>query len=233
MSVLPQTHSLTIQVQARDLHKSVVGPGGNLRILEGLDLQVMAGEAVAILGTSGSGKSTLLGLLAGLDEVTRGEVRLFGQSLDGLDEDARARLRAGQVGFVFQNFQLLSTLTALENILLPLELLGGAKPRQQAALALAQVGLSQRADHYPRQLSGGEQQRIAIARAIAAGPRILFADEPTGNLDQHTGNQVIELLLSLRHEIGVALVLVTHDAALAERCDRRLLLDRGRLEALV
>jgi putative ABC transport system ATP-binding protein len=219
-------------VQARDLHKTVIGPGGSLTILAGLELRVTAGEAVAILGASGSGKSTLLGLLAGLDQATRGEVHLFGQSLNGLDEDARARLRAGQVGFVFQNFQLLPTLTALENILLPLELIGAANPKQQAAQALAQVGLGQRSEHYPRQLSGGEQQRIAIARAIAAGPRILFADEPTGNLDQHTGSQIIELLLSLRREIGVALILVTHDAALAEQCDRRLLLDQGRLEAL-
>ena len=227
---LPEAH--TIQVQARDLYKSVVGPGGSLSILEGLDLQVMAGEAVAILGASGSGKSTLLGLLAGLDQATQGEVHLFGQSLEGLDEDARARLRAGQVGFVFQNFQLLPTLTALENILLPLELVGTDNPQQQALQALDQVGLSKRAEHYPRQLSGGEQQRIAIARAIASGPKILFADEPTGNLDQHTGAQIIELLLSLRKQIGVALILVTHDAALAERCDRRLLLDQGRLEPL-
>ena len=230
MSGLPATHS--IQVQARDLHKTVSGPGGNLTILAGLELRVMAGEAVAILGASGSGKSTLLGLLAGLDQATRGEVCLFGQSLDGLDEDARARLRAGQVGFVFQNFQLLPTLTALENILLPLELIGETNPKQQARRALDQVGLALRSNHYPRQLSGGEQQRIAIARAIAAGPRILFADEPTGNLDQHTGSQIIELLLSLRRETGVALILVTHDAALAEQCDRRLLLDQGRLEAL-
>jgi putative ABC transport system ATP-binding protein len=227
-----RSQALTIQVQARNLDKSVVGPGGSLTILEGLDLQVMAGEAVAILGASGSGKSTLLGLLAGLDQATGGEVLLFGQSLDGLDEDARARLRAGQVGFVFQNFQLLSTLTALENILLPLELIGEANPKQQALQALDQVGLGKRADHYPRQLSGGEQQRIAIARAIASGPRILFADEPTGNLDTHTGAQIIQLLLSLRREIDVALVLVTHDAVLADQCDRRLLLDQGRLETL-
>jgi len=230
MTALPETPS--IQVQARDLHKSVVGPGGNLSILAGLDLQVAAGEAVAILGASGSGKSTLLGLLAGLDQASRGEVHLFGQNLVRLDEDARARLRAGQVGFVFQNFQLLPTLTALENILLPLELIGTQTAQQQARQALDQVGLGQRADHYPRQLSGGEQQRVAIARAIAARPRLLFADEPTGNLDQHTGAQVIELLLSLRRKIGVALILVTHDAALAERCDRRLLLDQGRLEPL-
>jgi putative ABC transport system ATP-binding protein len=220
------------QVLARELHKSVLGPGGELTILNNLELSVQAREAVAILGASGSGKSTLLGLLAGLDQATRGEVLLFGENLGALDEDARARLRAGQVGFVFQNFQLLPTLTAMENVLLPLELIGADDPRQQAQDALAQVGLTQRAAHYPRQLSGGEQQRIAIARAIAPRPKVLFADEPTGNLDQHTGAQIIDLLLSLRERIGVALILVTHDAALAQRCDRRLLLDQGRLEPL-
>jgi len=235
------------QVIARELHKEVQGPGGLLIILQQLDLEVGAGEAVAILGASGSGKSTLLGLLAGLDQPTRGEVRLLGNNLSGLDEDARAKLRAGRVGFVFQNFQLLPTLTALENILLPLELSRGARTQrlrtkgwngagqeaqQTAQRALAQVGLSGRADHYPRQLSGGEQQRIAIARAIAPGPQVLFADEPTGNLDQTTGAQIIDLLLELRKNIGVALILVTHDPDLAQRCDRRLLLDQGRLSAL-
>ena len=228
----PIPNAEQVQVFAHDLSKTVQGPGGSLTILQQLELTVMAGEAVAILGASGSGKSTLLGLLAGLDQPSRGEVRLFGQSLSGLDEDARARLRAGQVGFVFQNFQLLPTLTALENILLPLELIGRPNPRPQALHALDQVGLTQRADHFPRQLSGGEQQRIAIARAIAAQPKILFADEPTGNLDQHTGAQIIALLLSLRRRIGVALILVTHDPDLAAQCDRRLLLDQGRLEAL-
>lgn len=221
-----------MQVHARDLCKVVTGPTGKLTILEHLDLAVNTGEAVAILGASGSGKSTLLGLLAGLDEATAGEVRLLGESLAGLNEDARAALRAGRVGFVFQNFQLLPTLTALENILLPLELNGNPQPRQDALNALHQVGLTQRADHYPRQLSGGEQQRIAIARAIAPGPKILFADEPTGNLDQVTGAQIIELLLDLREHIDVALILVTHDAELAQQCDRRLLLDQGRLESL-
>ena len=216
--------NLNVQVRASGLGKVVVGPSGNLTILDRLDLAVRAGEAVAVLGASGSGKSTLLGLLAGLDEASSGEVRLFNQSLTGLDEDARAALRAGRVGFVFQNFQLLPTLTALENILLPLELTGRSQARQE------QVGLSQRADHYPRQLSGGEQQRIAIARAIAPRPQILFADEPTGNLDPDTGAQIIQLLLSLRRQIGVALILVTHDADLAGQCDRRLLLLDGRLE---
>ena len=222
--------NLNVQVRASGLGKVVVGPSGNLTILDRLDLAVRAGEAVAVLGASGSGKSTLLGLLAGLDEASSGEVRLFNQSLTGLDEDARAALRAGRVGFVFQNFQLLPTLTALENILLPLELTGRSQARQDALNALEQVGLSQRADHYPRQLSGGEQQRIAIARAIAPRPQILFADEPTGNLDPDTGAQIIQLLLSLRRQIGVALILVTHDADLAGQCDRRLLLLDGRLE---
>ncbi|MDJ0805458.1 MAG: ABC transporter ATP-binding protein [Gammaproteobacteria bacterium] len=223
---------LNIQVQARDLQKVVIGPAGELTILERLDLTVHAGEAVAILGASGSGKSTLLGLLAGLDEATGGEIRLFDQDLRSLDEDARAALRAGQVGFVFQNFQLLPTLTALENILLPLELTGNSQARREGLNALDKVGLAQRADHYPRQLSGGEQQRIAIARAIAPGPKILFADEPTGNLDQETGAQIIQLLLKLRRQIDVALILVTHDAELAQQCDRRLLLDKGCLEAM-
>lgn len=225
-------NNLIPQIQAKALSKVVNGPAGPLTILERLDLAVEPGEAVAILGASGSGKSTLLGLLAGLDVASAGEVRLLGKNLSGLDEDARAALRAGRVGFVFQNFQLLPTLTALENILLPLELNGSPQPHKIAMHALQQVGLTQRADHYPRQLSGGEQQRVAIARAIAPGPAILFADEPTGNLDQTTGAQIIELLLELRRQIDVALILVTHDATLAQRCDRRLQLDQGRLEPL-
>ncbi len=230
--MMATTEHPNLQVKASNLQKIVTGPGGELTILNQLDLAVHAGEAVAILGASGSGKSTLLGLLAGLDEASAGEVRLLGESLSGMDEDSRAALRAGQVGFVFQNFQLLPTLTALENILLPLELNGHPKPRKDAQDALHKVGLTQRADHYPRQLSGGEQQRIAIARAIAPGPKILFADEPTGNLDQTTGAQIIDLLLDLRKAINIALILVTHDAELAQQCDRRLLLDQGRLEAL-
>ena len=199
-------------------------------ILDGLDLQVEAGQAVAILGASGSGKSTLLGVLAGLDQASRGEVRLLGHSLAPLDEDARAGLRAGRVGFVFQSFQLLPNLTALENVLLPLELRDSPNPDATARAALDQVGLAGRADHYPRQLSGGEQQRVAIARAFATRPALLFADEPTGNLDARTGDQVIELLLRLRQELGTTLVLATHDLGLTRRCDRRLLLELGRLE---
>lgn len=219
-------------VAAHGLGKVVQGPGGELIILDHLELSVKAREAVAVLGASGSGKSTLLGLLAGLDDASHGEVRLLGRSLTGLDEDARAALRAGRVGFVFQSFQLLPTLTARENVLLPLELTDHDDPQHAAGEALEQVGLSARADHYPRQLSGGEQQRVAIARAFATGPRVLFADEPTGNLDQATGAHIVDLLLALRQSSGAALVLVTHDPHLAGRCDRRLLLDNGRLEPL-
>jgi putative ABC transport system ATP-binding protein len=217
---------------AKGLSKHVNGPGGRLTILRELNLSVHRGEALAILGASGSGKSTLLGLLAGLDRASSGEVWLCGQSLSGLDEDARAALREGRVGFVFQNFQLLPTLTALENVLLPLELSGVADAGRIGFEALRRVGLTGRSGHYPRQLSGGEQQRTAIARAFAPRPQILFADEPTGNLDQDTGEQVIDLLLDLRRDTGAALVLVTHDARLADRCDRRLLMRGGRLDAL-
>lgn len=216
---------------AEGLGKHVNGPGGRLTILRELDLAVESGEAVAILGASGCGKSTLLGLLAGLDNASSGEVWLCGKTLNGLDEDGRAGLREGQVGFVFQNFQLLPTLTALENVLLPLELSGMSNAKPVADEALARVGLTDRSGHYPRQLSGGEQQRVAIARAFAPSPGILFADEPTGNLDQATGEQVIDLLLDLRRDTGAALVLVTHDPRLAERCDRRLLMRDGHLEA--
>ena len=221
--------------RAEDLAKHVSGPGGRLTILEGLSLDVAPGEAVAIVGASGSGKSTLLGLLAGLDHASTGRVSLCGQPLDGLDEDGRAALRSGRVGFVFQSFQLMPTLTALENVLLPLELGGDhgddrRSPRERAADALVRVGLGERLGHYPRQLSGGEQQRVAIARAFAPGPEILFADEPTGNLDETTGARIIELLFALRADSGAALVLVTHDTALARRCDRRLLMRDGRLE---
>jgi len=222
----------TLPVVARQLAKTVNGPEGKLGILHSVDLSVSAGEAVAVLGASGSGKSTLLGLLAGLDMLSGGSIRLLGEELAELDEDQRAGLRARGVGFVFQNFQLIPTLTALENVLLPLELERRPEPLATAREALERVGLGNRARHYPRQLSGGEQQRVAIARAFAPNPRVLFADEPTGNLDQATGARIIELLLQLRESSGAALVLVTHDAELASRCDRRLLLDQGRLEAL-
>lgn len=191
-----------------------------------------AGEAVAILGASGSGKTTLLGLLAGLDLPSSGSIKLFNTDLSELDEDGRAALRAGRVGFVFQSFQLLPGLTALENIMLALELGDNLREARQIALdTIAQVGLSARADHYPEQLSGGEQQRIAIARAFATRPSILFADEPTGNLDQHTGHQIINLLFSLKEKFNTALVLVTHDIELADRCSHHWLLDEGVLQA--
>ncbi len=226
------TDTREIVSKASGLGKHVTGPGGLLTILRDLDLAVGAGEAVAILGASGSGKSTLLGLLAGLDHASDGEVWLCGENLGELDEDGRASLRSGRVGFVFQNFQLLPTLSALENVLLPLELNGAGDSDRVAADALERVGLTERAGHYPRQLSGGEQQRVAIARAFAPRPGILFADEPTGNLDETTGEHIIDLLLDLRRDSGAALVLVTHDPRLAARCDRRLRMHDGRLEPL-
>lgn len=204
---------------------------GRLDILQQIDLQVSSGEAVAILGASGSGKSTLLGLLAGLDEASAGEVRLFDTPLSSLDEDGRAALRAGKVGFVFQSFQLLSGMTALENVMLPLELAGHKSPEQAAKEALSQAGLAKRLHHYPSQLSGGEQQRVALARAFAPSPKILFADEPTANLDAHTGERVAALLFRLQEQSNTVLILVTHDAMLARGCDRRLYLREGRLEA--
>jgi putative ABC transport system ATP-binding protein len=218
-------------VQAQRLRKQVVGPEVELVILREIDLEVYAGEALAILGASGSGKSTLLGLLAGLDTPSGGSARLFGEDLSTLDEDGRAALRANRVGFVFQSFQLLPGLTALENVMLPLELNGdGRRAAQVAGESLARVGLTERARHYPHQLSGGEQQRVAIARAFAPQPQVLFADEPTGNLDQATGRKVIELLFSLRDAQGAALVLVTHDAELTAWCDRRYRITGGSLE---
>jgi putative ABC transport system ATP-binding protein len=217
-------------VTASGLSKFVDTREGRLDILQQVDLQVAAGEAVAILGASGSGKSTLLGLLAGLDEASGGEACLFGTPLQSLDEDGRAALRAGRVGFVFQSFQLLSGMTALENVMLPLELSSHPAPEAAAKEALAQAGLAQRLHHYPSQLSGGEQQRVALARAFAPGPQVLFADEPTANLDAHTGERVAELLFDLQARSGTVLILVTHDEVLAQRCNRRLHLTEGRLE---
>ncbi len=218
-------------VAALGLGKTVSAPGGPLTILADVSLEIDAGEAVAVLGASGSGKSTLLGLLAGLDLATAGEALLFGTPLGTLDEDQRAALRAGRVGFVFQSFQLLPGMSALENVMLPLELSGHSDARDIALDTLREVGLSARLRHYPSQLSGGEQQRVAIARAFAPHPEVLFADEPTGNLDSTTGARVIELLFQLRQTSGAALVLVTHDDQLAVRCDRRLHLVEGRLRA--
>lgn len=194
-----------------------------------MNLNIKAGERVAIIGVSGSGKSTLLGLLAGLDIPTQGEVQLAGERLDQLDEDGRARVRAGRVGFVFQSFQLLPGLTALENVMLPLELAGFAEPGNEARELLTRVGLGERLAHYPRQLSGGEQQRVAIARAFVVKPAILFADEPTGNLDTATGARVIDLLFDLNKEIRTTLIMVTHDENIASRCERHIHLDAGRI----
>jgi putative ABC transport system ATP-binding protein len=216
-------------VRAVRLCKSIVSGSESLTILDQLDLDIAAGESVAIVGRSGSGKTTLLSLLAGLDTASAGEVWLAGQRLDRLDEDGRARLRAEQVGFVFQSFQLLGGFTALENVMLPAELAGRPQARERAESMLRQVGLDHRLQHYPSQLSGGEQQRVALARAFAAEPRVLFADEPTGNLDAQTGARIAELLFALNRERGTTLVFVTHDEQLASRCARTLRLHDGRL----
>ncbi|EZH81156.1 ABC transporter [Ectopseudomonas composti] len=214
---------------ARNLSKVVSSAEGALTILHDLDLELNKGDSLAIVGSSGSGKSTLLGLLAGLDLPSGGAVLLAGKNLSELDEDQRARLRAEHVGFVFQSFQLLDSLNALENVMLPLELEGHADARQRARALLERVGLGQRLTHYPRQLSGGEQQRVAIARAFAAEPDVLFADEPTGNLDSHTGERISDLLFQLNQERGTTLVLVTHDERLAHRCQRLIRLEAGHL----
>ncbi len=211
------------------MNKYVTSSDASLTILDDLNLAVQHGERVAIVGRSGSGKSTLLGLLAGLDSPSSGKVLIDGTEISRLDEDGRAAVRGRKMGFVFQSFQLLPSLTALENVMLPLQLAGREDARSQAEAALSRVGLEQRLSHYPKQLSGGEQQRVAIARAFAPRPAILFADEPTGNLDADTGQQIIDLLFSLNEEIGTTLILVTHDNALAARCQRRLLLNHGRL----
>jgi putative ABC transport system ATP-binding protein len=216
----------------RDISKvvsSADGAGEKLVILAAIDLEINAGESVAVMGPSGSGKTTLLGILAGLDTPTSGTVALDGNELTTLSEEARARLRGALVGFVFQSFQLLASLTALENVMLPGELRGDADPRAEALALLERVGLRERVHHYPRQLSGGEQQRVAIARAFASRPKVLFADEPTGNLDTVTGARIIELLFELNAAFATTLVLVTHDARLAERCDRIVELDAGRI----
>jgi len=216
-------------IKAENLRKQVPVEGGELEILKGITLEIKSGESVAILGASGSGKSTLLGLLAGLDLPSSGRVVIGDTDLGLLDEDGRALLRGREVGFVFQSFQLLPALTALENVMLPLELKGSKTARQEAGSFLVRVGLAERMGHYPNQLSGGEQQRVAIARAFAARPAILFADEPTGNLDTGTGGKIIDLLFELNREQGTTLVLVTHDRDLAGRCQRRLSLEAGAL----
>ncbi len=214
---------------AHDISKEVSSPEGTLTILADVSFNIRAGESVAVVGPSGAGKSTLLALLAGLDLPTRGYVELNGANLSELDEDGRARLRAESVGFVFQSFHLVPSLNALENIMLPLELAGAEGVRSAALDIVEKVGLSDRWRHYPAQLSGGEKQRVAIARAFATEPAVLFADEPTGNLDSRTGSKIMELMFELNRSSSTTLVLVTHDVSLAERCDRILSLDAGRL----
>jgi putative ABC transport system ATP-binding protein len=216
-------------ITAENLGKSVATVDGNLDILTSVGLAIKPGETLAIVGSSGSGKSTLLGLLAGLDVPTRGKIELAGSSLTELDEDGRALVRARHVGFVFQSFQLLGNLTSMENVMLPLELQGSRNARTPARLMLERVELGHRLNHYPNQLSGGEQQRVALARAFVTNPRILFADEPTGNLDSLTGAHIIDLLFELNREQNTTLVLVTHDPALAGRCGRSIRLEGGRL----
>ncbi len=216
-------------ILAEDLGKVVSTAAGELTILQAISLTVKPGETLAITGESGSGKSTLLGLLAGLDVPTSGRVILAGQDLGALDEEGRADVRARHVGFVFQSFQLLPGLTALENVMLPLELRGDRRAHERAGEFLTRVGLAERFGHYPPQLSGGEQQRVAIARAFACEPDILFADEPTGNLDSHTGEKIADLLFDLNHQSGTTLVLITHEERLAARCARRIQLAAGQL----
>jgi putative ABC transport system ATP-binding protein len=216
-------------IKAQCIVKQLPIGDDSISILDGVNMTIAAGESVAITGASGCGKSTLLGLLAGLDTPSSGQIWLDGQEITSIDEDARAQVRSDLVGFVFQSFQLLPALTALENVMLPLELKGADDPIGVANMYLDKVGLSARLDHYPRQLSGGEQQRVAVARAFASRPSILFADEPTGNLDQKTGEHIVELLFDLNHDAGTTLVLVTHDTALSSRCQRHFRLDEGRL----
>lgn len=227
-SIAPRTHASTA-LHVTGLGKRVMLPTGELVILDDVAFDIATGDTVAIVGASGSGKSTLLSLLAGLDTPSSGRVALDGETLSTLDEDGRARVRGEKVGFVFQNFQLLPSLTALENVMLPLELRGDREVDAPARAILERVGLGQRLAHYPRQLSGGEQQRVALARAFVTRPSLLFADEPTGNLDTHTGQAIIELLFELNAQSGTTLVLVTHDEHLASRCSRLLRLDSGRL----
>ena len=220
-------------IEVRRLTKRVDNGGEPLTILHENSFSVAAGETVAIVGASGSGKSTLLGLLAGLDLPTSGSVSLAGESLSDLDEDARAMLRGRLLGFVFQSFQLLPSLNAIENVMLPLELAGVANARSEAEFWLKRVGLAHRLRHYPKHLSGGEQQRVALARAFAPNPRLVFADEPTGNLDAATGHQIIELMFEINAERGTTMILVTHDEEIAARCGRRLRMHAGEIAEVV
>ncbi|HSC67572.1 MAG TPA: ABC transporter ATP-binding protein [Cellvibrio sp.] len=219
--------SVVAMVQANSVAKQVNTQEGNLAILHPISISINAGESLAITGASGSGKSTLLGILAGLDVPSSGEVILNGHNLTALDEEGRAKVRAGNVGFIFQSFQLLPGLTAHENVMLPLELRGDKLASNKAREFLDRVGLAQRLHHYPQQLSGGEQQRVAIARAFASEPKVLFADEPTGNLDSTTGSRIIELLFELNRAQGTTLILITHEERLAQMCKRRIELAAG------
>jgi len=216
-------------LKAENITKQVSSPEGTLTILAAVDLNIDVGETVAIIGASGAGKSTLLALLAGLDEPTEGRIWLNGAELTSLDEDGRAAVRAQHVGFVFQSFHLVPSLTAIENVMLPLELAGKAGAREAAADVLAKVGLTPRREHYPRQLSGGEQQRVAIARAFVTQPALLFADEPTGNLDSATGERIMDLLFELNRGSRTTLVVVTHDHKIAQRCGRTIRMDAGKV----
>ena len=216
-----------VMVKAVDLCKVVSTSEGQLTILKGINLEIKKSESVAIVGASGSGKTTVLSLLAGLDNPTQGEIFLGGDEITAMDEEQRAHTRGDRVGFVFQTFQLLSSLTALENVMLPAELKKDSQAEQKALRLLQRVGLDHRSHHYPRQLSGGEQQRVAIARAFASSASILFADEPTGNLDSKTGAKIIDLIFELNAEFGTTLVLVTHDSRLADRCDRAIHIASG------
>jgi putative ABC transport system ATP-binding protein len=217
-------------IELEDVHLSLGRGAARVHILKGLSLNVARGESIGLIGPSGSGKSTLLMVLAGLERPDRGVVRVAGSSLEGLDEDALARFRGANIGIVFQSFHLIPTMTALENVAIPLELAGAADAFPRAADELRAVGLKDRLRHYPAQLSGGEQQRVALARALAPNPAILVADEPTGNLDGATGESIVELMFALRRDRGATLVLVTHDTALAARCERTVRVDAGRIE---
>ncbi|TDJ40284.1 MAG: ATP-binding cassette domain-containing protein [Gammaproteobacteria bacterium] len=226
-----QSVDLSVVLEAHQVSKQVSSPEGSLTILSDVSFRILAGDSVAVVGPSGAGKSTLLALLAGLDLPTSGHVMLNGANLSALDEDGRARLRAESVGFVFQSFHLVPSLNALENVMLPLELAGHRDARAAARGIIETVGLQDRWSHYPAQLSGGEKQRVAIARAFATEPAVLFADEPTGNLDSRTGSNVMNLMFELNRSSSTTLILVTHDSSLAERCDRILALDAGLLES--
>lgn len=225
----PENRPQEAIISVEHVHKTVTDSSGELAILRDVHFALRPRETVAIVGASGSGKSTLLSIMAGLDVPTRGTVRLAGQDLFAVDEDARAALRARQMGFVFQSFQLLASRTALENVMLPLELAGRRDARQAASDMLARVGLGERLGHYPRLLSGGEQQRVALARAFVVQPSVLLADEPTGSLDFATGERVMELMFTLNRELGTTLVLVTHDRSIAALCQRRLTVEAGRI----